>query len=370
MKLVELKKTKGRPQLWTYGMLSQHTDIHDEADQPQPLSADGESAAGIEPPAETEAQKKKEAARTAEEEKKRVSTYANRLKELVKQAKVSGNIATASLPVSQVFHTAITLPPVDTKEIDHHVRAKVSKMLPMPIEEMQVVHQMIPTAASLEGKKQEKVPYHRVLVTAAPKKLVSFYTKVFQEAGLQLDELETEAFALQRALVGTDPSTSMIIDMGAERTNFFIIDQTVPITHRSLQIGGNAFDTVIAEQLGVPVEKVGQIKKDLSRVSLGKIQTEGFMPLLNPILKEIQYHIEIFSRQTGNEQKRLEKIIFTGGASLFPPIIDTIKAAFPVNVFIGDPWARTVYQQGLKRVLDDIGPRMAVSIGLALRNIV
>ena len=49
---------------------------------------------------------------------------------------------------------------------------------------------------------------------------------------------------------------------------------------------------------------------------------------------------------------------------------EEIEKKFPLKVFVGDPWARTVYQDGLKQILDGLGPRMAVSIGLAMRNIV
>lgn len=373
MKLVELKKTKGRPQLWTYGLMSEPIDIHADA-----VAKTNEKEASVPetprmplPPGASPAPEKKEAPEPEPPiDQARVQHYAERLRALLKEAKVSGKTATASLPVSQVFHTAITLPLVDKKEIDHHVRAKVTKMLPLPIERMQVVHQLIPQPVGTTDAAKKKEDYLRILVTAAPKQLVAFYTEIFQQAGLALDELETEAFALQRALIGTDQSTSMIIDMGAERTNFFVIDQTIPITHRSLQVGGNAFDAHLAEILGVEPVLAAQMKHDFAHVPEGKISVDAFHALIDPIVKEIQYNIELFSSQTGNEQKRLEKIVFSGGSSLFPPIVEAIRRAFPVNVFIGDPWARVVYQQGLKRVLDDIGPRMAVSIGLALRNIV
>jgi hypothetical protein len=41
-----------------------------------------------------------------------------------------------------------------------------------------------------------------------------------------------------------------------------------------------------------------------------------------------------------------------------------------IKTFIGDPWARTVYPLDLKPVLQELGPRFAVSIGLAMREIV
>ncbi len=355
IKVVELKKTKGRPQLWTYGMTRDHMDIHAGAvDIKEPIVQ--AQANGVQVTPEQEAQL---------DEDRRISQYGDQLKVLLQKAKVQSNIATASLPVSQVFHTLITLPLVDAKEIDYHVRAKVKKMLPLPIDHMQVVHQEVP---HFDTTKKET--YKKILVTAAPRRLVSFYARIFQHAGLQLDELETEAFALQRALVGNDPATTMIIDIGAERANFFIVDQTLPLTHRSIQIGGNNFDAEIGKVLGISPQEAGALKFDFAKLGSNAIHGDIFASIVDPIVKEISYNIETFISQTGNEQKRIQKIIFTGGASLFPPIVDHIKMAFPVNVFIGDPWARIVYQQGLKRVLDEIGPRMAVAAGLSMRNIV
>jgi type IV pilus assembly protein PilM len=353
IKVVELKKTKGRPQLWTYGMTRDHMDIHaDAVDTKEPMVQ--AQASGMQPKEEPES-----------DEDKRIAQYGDQLKVLLEKAKVQATVATASLPVSQVFHTLITLPLVDAKEIDHHVRAKVKKMLPLPIDHMQVVHQEVP---HFDTTKKET--YKKILVTAAPRRLVSFYARIFQRAGLQLDELETEAFALQRALVGNDPATTMIIDIGAERANFFIVDQTLPLTHRSIQVGGNNFDAQIAATLGISPQEARALKYDFSKMGSKQIREEIFASTVDPIIKEISYNVEMFTSQTGNEGKRMQKIIFTGGASLFPPIVDHIRQAFPVNVFIGDPWARIVYQQGLKRILDEIGPRMAVAAGLSMRNIV
>ncbi len=357
MKLVELRKTKSRPQLWTYALLHHPIDIHELAP----------AGASMVPPADgafmSEGQKQPVSPITADDP--RIDEYAQLLKELVKKSQATSRRATASLPVSQVFHAVITLPTVDLKELDHHVRAKVKKMLPQSIDDMQVVHQLIP------NKEEDKKPkFMRVLVTAAPKPLVSFYSAIFQKAGLQLEELETEAFALERSLVGHDQSTIMLVDIGAERTNFFVVDQGLPITHRSIALGGDAIDKELSARLGIDIALVNQMKIDLSRSPKTGNSAAVFTNLFDPIVKEIEYSVDLFIHQTGNEGKRLEKIILTGGAALFPPIIDVIRQSFSVNVFIGDPWARVVYQPGLRQVLDDIGARMAVSIGLAMRNIV
>ena len=170
--------------------------------------------------------------------------------------------------------------------------------------------------------------------------------------------------------MGVDHATVMVVDIGAERTNFFIIDQGLPVTHRSVQMGGDVLGVILQEKLGLGDDELLAAKQDLSRLPAAAIPADAFMRLIDPIIKEIQYSFDLFLHQTGNENKRPEKIILTGGASSFPPIAEQIRQAFSMKVFIGDPWARVVYQQGLKGMLDKIGPRMAGAIGLALRGMV
>ncbi len=360
IKLVELRKTKGRPQLWTYGMVDEPLDIH----LPEMKEKNVEELVQEDNGLDSQKNKNKKNDFLTDLNDPRVEKYAKLLKTLAKKARITTTKTTASLPVSYVFHAVLNLPKVEEKEIDHIVRAEVRKMLPRPIEEMQVVHQVIP-----EPDPDKKKKYLRILVTAAPRELVAFYTAIFQKAGLQLQELETEAFALERSLVGHDTATIMVVDIGAERTNFFIVDQGLPLTHRSINVGGNSFDKILKQVLGVNSNEVEQIKKDYSNLPQG-VGLDLFMSAVDPIEKEIGYGFELFLHQTGNENKRPEKIILTGGSAVLPFIADYIRSKFNVKVFVGDPWARTVYQEGLKKLLDGVGPRLSVAIGLAMRNII
>lgn len=353
IKLVELRKTKNRPQLWTYGLAEEKLDIH-----PAGLDKPIEELLREPVPGGTT----KVAVKDNEFDDAKIDRYAAILKELVKASRVSGRMAASSLPVSHVFHTIINLPKVPDKEIDTLVSAEVAKILSQPIDEVQIVHQQVPLDEKLSKQ------YIRLLVTAAPKQMVRFYSGIFQKAGLQLQELETEAFALARSLVGKDETLTMTVDIGAERTNFALIDKGLPMTQRSLHLGGQILDRIIAERLGVTAQQAMHLKHDLATVSDTMITFDPFIRFLEPIAKEIQYHFDLYLSQSGNEGRKPEKIILTGGSALFPPIAAYLKQQFLMRVFIGDPWARVIYQEGMKPLLNDIAPRMAVSIGLALRH--
>ena len=197
-------------------------------------------------------------------------------------------------------------------------------------------------------------------------------------AGLVLAALEPESTALSRSLMGRDAGVSLIIDLGAERTNFFIIENGAPMTHHSIEVGGNKIDRLLSDAWGVDESLVGQLKYDLfakliygsQNDSESKKILEILMPVIDPIVKEIEYSFDVYFRQTGNETKRPEKIILTGGAAFMPFLTQHLAETFKIKCYLGDPWGRVVYQEGLKPVLGKIGPRLAVAIGLAMRNIV
>lgn len=363
IKLVEMKKEKNRPVLFTYGSSFEKKNIHrlfsasersmDDLAQIKTSPVGKEMKMIENPQAQDSAQ---------------VENYASELRAVCKMCKTVSKAATASLPISAVFHTVINLPQMDKKEFDAVLKAEVKKLLPLPIDEMALDYQIINN-----GSKNQKV-----IVNAVSKRLVTFYTQVFTKAGLTLEALEPESVALARSLIGRDNAVTMLIDMGAERTNFFIVDQGAPITHHSLTLGGNKIDAILQKALGVKVEEIEQIKMDLFRYYLGNgknsLEKEKFLnllhPVLDPVVKQIEYGFDVYLRQAGNEEKRPEKIILTGGAAKIPYLAQFLSDKFQMRCFLGDPWARSVHQEKLKPVLNEIGPRMAVAIGLALRKIV
>ncbi|MDO9509888.1 MAG: pilus assembly protein PilM, partial [Candidatus Magasanikbacteria bacterium] len=227
IKIVELKQEKNRPVLFTYGSSSERKNIHKlfsvkektATDLVKDKTSESKFVEGV----------------ISLEDQKQIFEYAADLKAVCKVSKVISKSATASLPISSVFHAVVNLPNMDKKEFDAVLKAEVKKLMPYPIDEMVLDYQVINN-----GKKNQ-----RVIVNAVSKKLVTFYTQVFTKAGLMLEALEPESIALARSLVGRDDAVTMLIDMGAERTNFFIIDQGVPITHHSLNIGGNKIDTIL-----------------------------------------------------------------------------------------------------------------------------
>ena len=281
------------------------------------------------------------------------------------EAGAGGNSAVSALPTFSVFSSVLNLSNVSKKDISAAVHWEAKKVIPLPLEDMILDWKQINEEKDKKGNKQNT----RVLLTGAPRTLVKKYIEIFKEAKLNLLSLETETFSLIRSLVGNDKSTVMIVEFGASTTDVSIIDKGIPMLNRSIDVGGITITKALSRHAGIDDEKAEQLKYDLG-ISRFKEQ-DGEIPRLvsdtiAPVVNEIKYAINLFQNKNN---KKTEKVILSGGSALLPDLVKYLGKILDMKVIIGDSWARVSYPEELRPLLQEIGPRMSVAIGLALREL-
>jgi len=292
-----------------------------------------------------------------------VDVAAGVINKIKKQAKAQSNTAVSALPTFSVFSSILNIARVSEKELPSAVHWEAKKVVPLPLEEMILDWKKIRTQ---EDKDKENI---RVLLTGAPQALVKKYIRIFKQAGINLLSLETETFSLVRSLLGNDKSTVMLVEFGATTTDVSIVDQGIPILNRSIDVGGEKITKAIGQSLDIGNEKAEQFKFDLGISSLDS--QEGELPrvvaeTISPVVNEIKYATNLFQTK---HKKTTEKIILSGGSSLLPNLTGYLSKVLDMKVIIGDPWSRISYPADLQPLLNEIGPRMAVAIGLAIREL-
>ncbi|OGY48998.1 MAG: hypothetical protein A3D39_01345 [Candidatus Buchananbacteria bacterium RIFCSPHIGHO2_02_FULL_39_17] len=364
VKIVELHNENGRSRLVTYG----YVDI--EVDKP-----------------------------VKSDLKENYLAVAKLIKAVCRKAKITTIKTVSALPAFSVFSSILTLPAMAKKDLAQAVSWEAKKVIPFPLEEMILDYKILNESGSApaeetkssstplpngeldnhNGQSQKKgffkiatrapKQYTRVLLTAAPKDLVKRYLDIFKAADLNILSLDTESFALIRSLVGNDKSAIMIVDLGSIVTNISVIVNGVPILNRSIDVGGLTITKAIADSLNVSLARAEQFKYDIGmnpeRLGQGSVP-KTIETALSPIVDELRYSLNIYKNQG---QKSIEKIILTGGSSLLLNLPQYLQTALGLRVFLGDPWARVVYPEDLKPVLDEVGSRFSVAIGLAMRDI-
>jgi len=335
IKVVEFQAEDGRPRLLTYGYTEQPP-----VPQGEELTDNPERAADL-------------------------------IKQICAKAKTVSRSAIAALPVASVFSSIINVPATLKKDLTSAVSWEAKKVIPLPLEEMILDWKVIEEESALPASEAEKSQkFVRVLLTAAPKKLVKKYLDIFKMAGLNLLSLETEAFALIRSLVGVDKSTILIVDIGAASTNIFIVDAGLPVLNRSIDLGGATLTHDISVNLGVSLDEAEQLKYN---IGLASQEGEGVPRVIESsvalLINEIRYCINLFQSQGETRTKKIEKINLTGGGAALPDLDKYLESKLAARTYIGDPWARVIYPEELRPVLDEIGPKFAIAIGLAMREI-
>lgn len=337
VKLVELRAQNKRPYLFTYGF----------ADEPVPFRM----------------------LRSDDERVTTIDATAALIKQVAAQAKTVSTAAVASLSPRDVFATILTIPQVSTKDFSATVAHEIEKLLPFPLAEAQLDTRKI---EALPGETQLQKS-DRVFVTAARRKVIQMYSEICSRAGFKLQAIETETFASIRSLLATDSSPVLIIDLGKTFTSFTFVMRTVPLVDVVIETGGDKINDVLARAWNKSPEDVEQMKKDLfeDATAVRDPQIEALLaPLHAPIIKEIEIVFETARRSALGMMSRPDKIILTGGASSYPGLQEKIESHFSVKTYIGDPWSRVIAPPGLRPVLDRIGARFSVAIGLAERMIV
>jgi type IV pilus assembly protein PilM len=310
------------------------------------------------------------------------------IKQLLEQTNAQSRLVVSALPTFEVFSSLITVPALTPKELTNAIRLEAKKVVPRPLDEMvlewnEVGEASTTTPTKLEGAKEEelgtitnvkKAEQKKILLTAAPKDLVDSYVSIFKEAGLRLIGLETEAIALSRSLIGRDPSVVMVVDMGAQSTNLSIIEEGIAVVNRGVNFGGAQLTQKFVEKMGVEPALADQWKHDVSLTSVGGKLSPVLVGMLDDILHEIRYLFQLYRSQLRPDatagKAGVEKIIMAGGSSFVPGLAEYLAEQLNVPVHLGDPWARIIYPEDLSSLLAQLGPSMAVSIGLAMREIV
>lgn len=288
------------------------------------------------------------------------------IKFIVRKSKALSSKVVASLPNYSVFSSVINIPAVNSKDLEEAIHIEAKKFIPVPLKDVFLNWQILGDTKINTLGKEEKVNNYKILLTAAPRNIVNKFANIFKASGLELLTLDVESFAMIRSLVGNDKSVSMICNIGDAISSVLIVKEGIPVVNRSIDFGGNKITETISKVLNIDIKQAEQFKKDQGlsgdiEDGISKIILES----LQPIIDEIKYALNIFQNQSTDV---VEKIILTGGTSQLSGISNFISNKFNKRTFLGNPWARVDYPEELFPILQEIGPKFSVSIGLAQKE--
>ena len=280
--------------------------------------------------------------------------FSQLIKDALKTARVRTNEASVSFPIFSSFSTIIDLPEtMSEKEMAAAIPFEAKRYIPIPMAEVELDWTII----DAEGG------FSRVLLVAVTKDILKRYTKLSASTGLKVNSFEVEAFSLVRSLVGKDKSGILLIDIGARNTNVIIVNGGLIREVHNLRLGGAEMTELFSRRLNIDME-TAEMRKRFSH-SYDSEFKEAYLHIANLFLGKISMVMDDYKKRY---KKDVDKCILSGGAGI-PFLKDYFAQRLKMDVVVGNCFAKVQYPPELENALKEIGPSLAVAVGLAMKGI-
>jgi type IV pilus assembly protein PilM len=267
-----------------------------------------------------------------------------------------------SLPIFSSFITQFELPFTEKNDIAKAVGFEAKKYIPVPLEELEISW-MVTGQSETGGKKKSDI-----VLIAVPKELIEKYKRMSKDLNLNLLGYEVEGLSLVRSIIKGDRRTTLMVDMGTQITNFYIVENGFLTSYETLNIGGAEITHVISQSLGVTKERAEEFKK-IKGFKVGP-QESGVVNVLMPIVdnfgNEILRMMDIYQQKNN---KKIERIILTGGGVNMPGLIEYFSEFLNAPIEKAWPFNGIQYADFLEPLLKDVAPFLAVATGAAIRGL-
>ncbi len=259
-----------------------------------------------------------------------------------------------SLPGRGVLVRFISLPLVASGKIESMLQYEVQHQLPFPLDAVVWSYQIL--------SQEEKI---NLLVGAVKKDLVNNLLNLFADLRVEIDFIDSDTFALLNVLRFSPEferdKTIAFLEIGAESSNLLIC-YNEQILIRSLTISGNALTTAIEE-----VSKIEFSEAEEKKIKEGETQFPLLSSVLENLVTEIQNSIDYWRfTQKGPE---IRKLLLAGGSSKLAGLSDFFAEKLRVETTPFNPFANISCPSQFKEVVEKESSRLAVAVGLALRQL-
>ncbi len=287
---------------------------------------------------------------------------AEALKDVIREANVTTADAAISIPYSSSLIAVITLPAAVEKQLAQVVPLEARKYIPVPINEVLLDWFVIsdPKIAGATGKME-------VLIVAIHRDTIAKFRSIAGDAVLAAAFFEIEVFSATRAALDHGIAPVAVIDMGAATTKFYVVERGIIRQSHIINRGSQDLTLAASRALGITVAQAEERKRRFGLSEQCPADLRRSLELsLAPLLSELSHTIINYEQHTN---QTLGSIIATGGGAALKGFKEYARTKVQAEVRPADPFGKTQAPAFLEKILKEAGPEFSVAVGLALRRL-
>lgn len=287
---------------------------------------------------------------------------ASLLKTLLREAKIKGSVANASLPSFLAFTTLLEMPDMPSADTQKAVGFQAAQHIPIPVSEVVIDWLKVGEREDEQGVKKQQV-----LLISVPKDYIEKYRNIFKMAGLNLASMEVESLSSARSLVRDNIST-LIIDIGDRSSSISIVDKGLLKYVAQTDFAGISLTQALSKGLNVSMRRAEVIKRQKGLLGAGGEQELSTImsPYLDAIIEEAKRVRSIYESDFGGS---IERVRLSGGGANLLGIEKYIFNEIGVETLKGNPFEMVTYSSDVEPAVSEAGPILAVAVGLAMRDL-
>jgi type IV pilus assembly protein PilM len=235
------------------------------------------------------------------------------IQEALAQSKIKAERVATAVPMREAVIRIIPVPAElnPTELQDMVMNHEAGLYLPYPREEVDVDYQKLGFFVDEDGI--EKV---QVLLVATRKEVTDSYIETFREAGLQIDVLEINSFALIRTIREQlrqfgPQEAAVLVDIEFDSTEIAIIVDGVPQFNRTVPIGTYQLQSALSRAMNLPTQRNTELLQGMTipTTPVDSIRTgaTGINPgmaalirVLGELADELRRSIDFYLNQSEN----------------------------------------------------------------------
>ena len=294
-------------------------------------------------------------------------TIIDAIRDAIAASKTKTKDVVTSVSGHSVIVKKISLPFMTEAELEESIQWEAERYIPFDINDVNIDFQIF-------GSTPENPEVMDVVLVAAKKDIINDHVSVIMESGLNPVIIDIDSFALENMLainyeIEKEESIA-VANVGASITNINIIRNNVSAFTRDIFKGGNQITEEIQRQLHVDHEEAENIKVGTKVDLTSQTIIQNVLKTASESLaNEIGNSIEFFQSTTTYE--KIAKLYLSGGGSKIKGFDIILQQQIGIPVEIVNPFKKIDYsgRNFDLEYLREIGPNMAVGVGLASRKV-
>lgn len=287
------------------------------------------------------------------------------IKDLLKKARIKAkNCSIGIAGHASVIIRRISLPEMSEEELSESIKFEAEQYVPFDVEDVAIDFQIL-------GPKEEPGQMD-VMLVAVKKDIITEYTSVVREAGLNPIVVDVNSFALGNMYeinYEIEPDRNVaLVNIGASTLNLNVLKGGISVFTRDSATGSNLHTEALQKEFNIGFEEAERLKMGEAVEGVTDEEAQSVIAAASEeIVNEIARSIDYFRSTMFHED--IHEVMLSGGGALIGGFAELLAERVGLEVRLAEPF-KNISVPGKFDIayIEDMQCMAAVSVGLAIRR--